>query len=181
MWEATVQLFSFLFPHSPQCLSCVWLLLTVTVHFLLWIDEQSLFGCHVQVKPTTYIIAYKSPPMTIWQFQFINVKYVQITWTTKVLKGQLGNTDFGDWCCVLLRFCIPCLHILTKGYKNNLPMLTVVSIILWIHFGLPSEGTIQGGQGLVFMICIEKDAYLLGTVLGCCVESTSAQGIDILL
>ena len=44
------------------------------VHFMLRIDEQSLFRCHVHVKPTIYIIAYKSPPMTIWQFQFINVK-----------------------------------------------------------------------------------------------------------
>jgi len=32
---------------------------------MLQIDAQSLFRCHVHAKLTTYIIAYKSPPMTI--------------------------------------------------------------------------------------------------------------------
>ena len=71
------------------------------VHFLLHmlqIDEQSLFRCHIYAKPTTYIIAYKNPPMTIWQFQFINEKcmqYIKITWTTKGSEGQIGNTESG--------------------------------------------------------------------------------------
>ena len=75
------------------------------------------------------------------------------------------SDSFSTWFCwnlAISLFCIPCLHILTQWYKNNLHMLNMVSVTLWIYLKLHSEGTTQIGQGLVFTVCIWKDVYHLG-------------------
>ena len=83
-------------------------------HVSLQIDEQSLFRCHIHTKPTTYIMAYKSPLMTIRLFQFINVKCSTFR-SHEQLRFWKVNSEIWSWglavCTTMIGVASPWMHM----------------------------------------------------------------------